>query len=47
VEKPWVVEGRVEVRPVMSLSVGYDHRILDGATAARFTTALRRRLEGS
>ena len=47
VEKPWVVEGRVEIRPVMSLSVGYDHRILDGATAARFTTTLRRRLEGT
>jgi pyruvate dehydrogenase E2 component (dihydrolipoamide acetyltransferase) len=47
VEKPWVVEGRLEVRPVMALSVGYDHRILDGATAARFTTALRRRLEGT
>ena len=47
VEKPWVVEGRVEVRSVMSLSVGYDHRILDGATAARFTTALRKKLEGA
>ncbi len=45
VERPWVVDGRMEVRPVMSLSIGYDHRILDGVTAGRFTTALRRRLE--
>jgi pyruvate/2-oxoglutarate dehydrogenase complex dihydrolipoamide acyltransferase (E2) component len=46
VKRPWVVEGRMEVHPVMSLSVGYDHRILDGVTAARFTTALRAKLEG-
>ncbi len=45
VERPWVVSGRVEVRPTLSLSVGFDHRILDGVTAARFTTALKRRLE--
>lgn len=45
VERPWVVSGRIEARPVLSLSVGFDHRILDGVAAARFTTALKRRLE--
>ncbi|ABG03326.1 catalytic domain of components of various dehydrogenase complexes [Rubrobacter xylanophilus DSM 9941] len=45
VERPWAVSGRVEVRPTLTLSVGFDHRILDGVAAARFTTALRRRLE--
>lgn len=47
VEKPMAVGGRVEVRPALTLSIGYDHRVLDGATAARFTAALKRRLEGA
>ena len=45
VEKPMAVDGRVEIRPALTLSIGYDHRVLDGATAARFTTALRRQIE--
>lgn len=45
VERPWVASGRIEVRPVVSLSVGFDHRVLDGASAARFTTTLKRHLE--
>ena len=40
-----VVDGNVVVRPLMGLAIGYDHRVLDGSTAARFTSALRRRLE--
>lgn len=46
VEKPWAVDGRVEVRPALTVSVSYDHRILDGVAAARFTTALKEKLEG-
>ena len=44
-EKPVVVEGEVVVRPMMWLSVTFDHRIVDGAAAARFLEALERRLE--
>ena len=40
-----IVAGAVEIRPLMGLAIGYDHRVLDGSTAARFTSALRRRLE--
>ncbi|MBC7631462.1 dihydrolipoamide acetyltransferase family protein [Aeromicrobium sp.] len=40
-----VVDGAVQIRPLMGLAIGYDHRVLDGATAARFTSALKRRLE--
>lgn len=47
VERPTAVSGEVEVRPMMSMSIGYDHRILDGVSAARFTTALRRTIEGT
>ncbi|HEY8450511.1 MAG TPA: dihydrolipoamide acetyltransferase family protein [Bacillota bacterium] len=33
-------EGRAVAVPVVSLSIAFDHRVLDGATAARFTGAL-------
>lgn len=34
--KPWVVDGDLAVRDVMQLSVAFDHRVCDGATAAGF-----------
>ncbi len=39
------IGGRPEVRPVMQLSIAYDHRGLDGATASRFTTRVKELLE--
>jgi pyruvate dehydrogenase E2 component (dihydrolipoamide acetyltransferase) len=39
------IDGRPEVRPVMQLSIAYDHRGLDGATASRFTTRVKELLE--
>jgi len=33
---PVVIEDKVQVRLVMPLSLSYDHRLVDGATAARF-----------
>lgn len=33
---PVALDGRVEPRFVMPLSLSYDHRIIDGAAAARF-----------
>jgi len=33
---PVVIDDRVEPRLMMPLSLSYDHRIIDGATAARF-----------
>lgn len=38
-EKPWVVEGEVVVRPVLTLGVAIDHRVLDGAQASRMAQA--------
>lgn len=35
-EKPAVAAGQVAVRKIMPFSVGFDHRIIDGAEAARF-----------
>ncbi|MCD7441166.1 2-oxo acid dehydrogenase subunit E2 [Streptomyces lincolnensis] len=36
VERPWVVDGRVEVREVVHVSLTFDHRVCDGGTAAGF-----------
>jgi len=35
-KRPLVREGKIEIRDVMYLSLSFDHRILDGAYAARF-----------
>ena len=42
-DRPWVVDGRVEVRKVVQLSLTFDHRVCDGGTAAGF---LRRVVQG-
>jgi pyruvate dehydrogenase E2 component (dihydrolipoyllysine-residue acetyltransferase) len=39
-KRPVVRDGRIEVRDTTYLSLSFDHRVLDGAYAARFTTAL-------
>ena len=38
-------EGQVVVRPVMRMTLSADHRVVDGARAARFLTDLREALE--
>jgi 2-oxoisovalerate dehydrogenase E2 component (dihydrolipoyl transacylase) len=43
--RPLVVDGVVEARPAMTLSLSFDHRALDGADADRAMTALRNILE--
>jgi pyruvate dehydrogenase E2 component (dihydrolipoamide acetyltransferase) len=45
VEKPIAVNGQVAVRPMMQLSLAYDHRIVDGAPAARFLQSIKQILE--
>jgi pyruvate dehydrogenase E2 component (dihydrolipoamide acetyltransferase) len=47
VDKPVAVAGRVEVRPMGWLSLTFDHRIVDGAPAARFLQELGDRLGAS
>ena len=41
VEKPAVIEGVVIPREFLDLTVGFDHDVVDGAPAARFTAQLR------
>ncbi|HVA89154.1 MAG TPA: dihydrolipoamide acetyltransferase family protein [Chloroflexota bacterium] len=45
VDRPWVVDGRVEPRPILPLSFTADHRLIDGELAMRFLNALIARLE--
>ena len=44
-EKPVAVNEQVTIRPVMQLSLAYDHRIVDGAPAARFLQTVKQILE--
>ncbi|MFN2524714.1 MAG: 2-oxo acid dehydrogenase subunit E2 [Actinomycetota bacterium] len=44
-DKPTAVEGRVVVRPVLTLSATLDHRYLDGYHASRLARSLRDYLE--
>lgn len=43
--RPRVVDGSVEARHTLPLSLSFDHRVADGADAARFTNAIIERLE--
>jgi pyruvate dehydrogenase E2 component (dihydrolipoamide acetyltransferase) len=45
VAKPVVVEGEVVVRQMMTLSLAFDHRLVDGAPAARFLQRIKRLIE--
>ncbi|MSU32599.1 MAG: branched-chain alpha-keto acid dehydrogenase subunit E2 [Pedosphaera sp.] len=45
--KPIVTtEGRIEARLMMPLTISYDHRVIDGGAAARFTVDLVKAIEG-
>ena len=44
-EKPAVKEGAIVARKLMNLCVSYDHRIMDGATVARFLGRMKNLLE--
>jgi pyruvate dehydrogenase E2 component (dihydrolipoamide acetyltransferase) len=44
-EKPVVADKTVVVKPVMNLSLAYDHRVVDGAPAAQFLSRVKQLLE--
>src|SRR5439155_1118056 len=44
--KPVVKNERVEPRLMMPIAVSYDHRVIDGGSAARFTVDLSAAIEG-
>lgn len=44
-EKPGVVDGHIVIREFLNLTVSFDHDIVDGAPAARFTARFRELIE--
>ena len=45
VERAVVIDGQIEVRPMMYLALTYDHRIVDGSEAVRFLVAVKEMIE--
>jgi 2-oxoglutarate dehydrogenase E2 component (dihydrolipoamide succinyltransferase) len=44
-ERPVVIDGRIEVRPMMYVALTYDHRIVDGQQSVLFVVRLKELLE--
>src|SRR6202040_250059 len=44
-DRPVVVAGKIEVRPMMYLALSYDHRIVDGREAVTFLVRVKESLE--
>jgi len=44
-DKPWVVDGQIVVRPIMNVGLTYDHRTVDGAKAGQFMQTLKTFIE--
>jgi 2-oxoglutarate dehydrogenase E2 component (dihydrolipoamide succinyltransferase) len=50
VKRPWVIQDElgedvIGIRPIMNLTLTYDHRLVDGALASRFLRDLREKLQ--
>lgn len=44
-DKPVVVNGQLEIRPIMNLSLTADHRVVDGSVAAQFLQRVKQLME--
>jgi 2-oxoglutarate dehydrogenase E2 component (dihydrolipoamide succinyltransferase) len=44
-ERPMVVAGKIEIRPMMYLALSYDHRLVDGREAVTFLVRVKEVLE--
>jgi 2-oxoglutarate dehydrogenase E2 component (dihydrolipoamide succinyltransferase) len=44
-ERPMVVNGKIEIRPMMYLALSYDHRIIDGREAVTFLVRVKECIE--
>ncbi len=50
VKRPWVIQDEqgndaIAIKPIRTLTLTYDHRLVDGALAGRFLRDLRAKLE--
>ncbi|KAF0208578.1 MAG: putative pyruvate dehydrogenase complex dihydrolipoamide acetyltransferase (E2) component [Methylocystaceae bacterium] len=46
VTRPWVVDGRIETRPLVTVSLAADHRVTDGHIGGLYLAAVGRLLQG-
>ncbi len=44
-QRPVVINGQVEIRPMMYLAMSYDHRVIDGSTSVTFLVKVKDLLE--
>ena len=44
-EKPGVVDGKIAIREYLSMTLSFNHDLIDGAPAARFATRLKELIE--
>ncbi len=47
VDRPVVIDGQIDIRPMMYLAVTYDHRVVEGAHAVQFLTTIKESLESA
>jgi len=45
VEKPVAIDGAVEIRPILEVTLSFDHRAIDGGLAQRFLNRIQENLE--
>jgi len=45
IKKPIVIEDRIEIREILSMSILFDHDVVDGAPMARFVSELSKNIE--
>ena len=45
IERPIVINGEIEIRPIMYLALSYDHRIIDGKESVSFLKMIKENLE--
>ncbi len=45
VQRAWVVDGKIEIRPIMYLALSYDHRIVDGRESVTFLKIIKELIE--
>jgi 2-oxoglutarate dehydrogenase E2 component (dihydrolipoamide succinyltransferase) len=44
-QRAMVIDGKVEIRPMMYLALSYDHRVIDGSTSVTFLVKVKELLE--
>lgn len=45
VQRPWVVDGEIKIRPIMYIALSYDHRVIDGKDSVGFLKTVKELLE--